>query len=415
MASSRKRSARGPAKPGPGEQLAEYRRKRDFTRTREPAGGRSRATARRGLQFVVQKHAASHLHFDLRLELDGVMKSWAVPKGPSPDPAEKRLAMQVEDHPMEYNKFEGKIPKGEYGGGTVMLWDRGTYTADEAGPRADQEPVLRSEYRAGKLSITFEGERLRGSWALVRTDAGERPKWLLIKHRDEHARRGGDLVAEYGTSVATGRTMSEIAAERDRVWRSNRGAGPGGEEAGEGPALPGGDLIRPMLPQVVRKLPGDRRIYEAWPGGERVLAYATPEVAALLDERGRDRSGAFRVLADALARLAERTATTFVLDGEVTGAGDAARLHVLDLLLLGSDSLLASGWRERRDALEALFARRRVPGVRLSPTSADAEALLRRAGRAGWSGIFGRDPDSPYRPGKRTPAWVRLATPARYR
>jgi len=400
----------------PGEQLGEYRRKRNFTRTGEPAGGKVRPGARsRRLQFVVQKHAASHLHFDLRLELDGVMKSWAVPKGPSADPADKRLAMQVEDHPMEYNAFEGTIPKGEYGGGTVMLWDRGTYTADEARPRDDVAGVLRSEHRAGKLSVTFFGERLQGSWALVRTDPGPKPKWLLIKHRDQHARPGSDLVAEHSTSVATGRTMSEIAAERDRVWRSSRGGERGGEEAGAGPAAPSGDVIRPMLPQPVRKLPGEPRVYEAWPGGERVLAYATAEACALLDERGRERGHTHPELAAALAGLAERTGSAFVLDGELAGAGTAMRLYVLDILLRGSESLLGRPWKERRAELEGLFARRRVAGVKLVPTGADAEALLRRAGREGWSGIFARDPEAPYRPGKRTAEWQRIATPARYR
>jgi bifunctional non-homologous end joining protein LigD len=409
---TRKRGAAAPSE----AQLEKYRRKRDFTRTAEPAGGRHhRQARRRGLQFVVQKHAATHLHFDLRLELDGVMKSWAVPRGPSADPQDKRLAMQVEDHPVEYNTFEGTIPKGEYGGGTVMLWDRGTYTADEAGPRADPEQVLRSAYRAGKLSITFQGERLQGSWALVRTDPGTKPKWLLIKHRDEHARRGGDLAAEYSTSVATGRTMSEIGADGDRVWRSNRGRSPGGEEPGAGPAPPASDVIRPMLPQPVRKLPGDGRMYEAWQGGERVLAYATAEVCALLDEKGRNRSNDFRELAQALARLAERESSAFVLDAEVTGKGESARLHVIDVLLLGSEGLLARPWRERRQALEELFTRRRVPGVRLAVTGSAAEAMLRRAGRERWAGIYARDPESSYRPGKRTADWVRLATPVRYR
>src|SRR5215210_3731521 len=150
---------------GPETKLAEYRKKRDFSRTEEPAGGGVRATQK--LAFVIQKHAASHLHYDLRLELDGVMKSWAVPKGPSVDPSVKRLAMQVEDHPIEYNTFEGTIPKGEYGGGTVMLWDTGTYTADGVSP--DQaENELRERYAKGDLKVTFFGDRMRGSWALVR-------------------------------------------------------------------------------------------------------------------------------------------------------------------------------------------------------------------------------------------------------
>ena len=193
-----------------GEKLAEYRGKRDFTRTGEPRGGRPKKTRR--LAFVIQKHAASHLHFDLRLELDGVMKSWAVPKGPSIDPSVKRLAMEVEDHPIDYNTFEGTIPQGEYGGGTVMLWDRGTYRY--GGDNPDPVEGLRRGYAKGDFKFILEGKRLRGSWVLVRTRRGDakRPQWLLIKHRDEHAEEGADVVAEETTSVATGRTMEEIAA-----------------------------------------------------------------------------------------------------------------------------------------------------------------------------------------------------------
>ncbi|MBA3659673.1 MAG: hypothetical protein H0W67_08760 [Gemmatimonadales bacterium] len=202
------------------DSLAEYRRKRDFERTAEPEGkiaagkiaaakpARSKSPA---LAFVIQKHRASHLHFDLRLELDGVMKSWAVPKGPSVDPAVKRLAMEVEDHPIEYNSFEGTIPSGEYGGGTVMLWERGTYGYGGDGP--DPMEGLHRGYAKGDFKIVLQGERLKGSWVLVRTrrDSRGKAQWLLIKHRDEHAREGADVVAEYETSVTTGRTMDEIA------------------------------------------------------------------------------------------------------------------------------------------------------------------------------------------------------------
>jgi bifunctional non-homologous end joining protein LigD len=193
--------------------LAEYRRKRDFARTEEPRGG-PRKTSRK-LAYVIQKHAASHLHFDLRLELDGVMKSWAVPKGPSLDPAVKRLAMQVEDHPIEYNAFEGTIPKGEYGGGTVMVWDRGTYTY---GGDDDGDPVegLRRGYARGDFKFVLHGKRLKGSWVLVRTRRGDprRAQWLLIKHRDDTAEAGSDVVEEYQSSVVTGRTMDQIAEGR---------------------------------------------------------------------------------------------------------------------------------------------------------------------------------------------------------
>jgi bifunctional non-homologous end joining protein LigD len=193
--------------------LAEYRRKRDFTRTAEPRGTAPRRA--RALAYVIQKHAASRLHYDLRLELDGVMKSWAVPKGPSLDPAVKRLAMQVEDHPIDYNAFEGTIPKGEYGGGTVMIWDRGTYTygGDDTG---DPLEGLRQGYTKGDFKVVLKGKRLKGSWVLVRTRRGDpkRAQWLLIKHRDAAAEPGTEVVEEYQTSVATGRTMDEIAAGR---------------------------------------------------------------------------------------------------------------------------------------------------------------------------------------------------------
>jgi bifunctional non-homologous end joining protein LigD len=206
----------------PERQLAEYRRKRDFSRTAEPRGGAPRAKPK--LAFVIQKHAASHLHYDLRLELDGVMKSWAVPKGPSLDPTIKRLAMQVEDHPIEYNTFEGTIPAGEYGGGTVMLWDRGTYGYGGSDP--DPLEGLRRGYAKGDLKFVLNGKRLKGSWVLVRMrrDQPGKAQWLLIKHRDEYALEGSDVTGDVLTSVATGRTMEEIASGRSRVWRSNRPA-----------------------------------------------------------------------------------------------------------------------------------------------------------------------------------------------
>ncbi len=202
--------------------LKQYRKKRHFGRTAEPKGG---SVAAAGHRFVIQKHAASHLHYDFRLELDGTLKSWAVPKGPSLDPAQKRLAVQVEDHPLEYADFEGTIPAGEYGGGTVMVWDRGTWT-----PEGDPEVG----YRNGRLKFTLDGQKLKGSWALVRTalHGGRTPQWLLIKHNDEYAKplSKGDVLDKLPESAATGRTLEEIAegasthhnGKRKSVWHSNR-------------------------------------------------------------------------------------------------------------------------------------------------------------------------------------------------
>jgi bifunctional non-homologous end joining protein LigD len=196
--------------------LAAYNAKRDFTRTREPEGKVPKAKGK-ALHFVIQKHAASHLHYDFRLELDGVMKSWAVPKGPSLDPSVKRLAMEVEDHPISYNTFEGTIPQGEYGGGTVMLWDSGTYEAEDGGGAES----LREGYRRGDLKVVMNGKRLHGSFVLVRMKRPGRPQWLLIKHDDEFADRKKDITETEVTSVVTKRTMEQIAAGR-RVWHSNR-------------------------------------------------------------------------------------------------------------------------------------------------------------------------------------------------
>ncbi|MBL8552552.1 MAG: 3'-phosphoesterase [Hyphomonadaceae bacterium] len=191
--------------------LKAYRAKRDFTRTAEPSGARSPAPAK-SLRFVVQKHDATRLHYDFRLELDGVLKSWAVTKGPSLDPREKRLAVEVEDHPLAYGDFEGTIPEGAYGGGTVLLWDRGRWR-----PEGDPKQAL----RAGELKFILEGKKLRGGFVLVRMKkrpCEKRSNWLLIKHRDEYAGAGKDVLDE-DVSVASGRSMAQIAAGEGRKPR----------------------------------------------------------------------------------------------------------------------------------------------------------------------------------------------------
>jgi bifunctional non-homologous end joining protein LigD len=202
--------------------LATYRKKRDFSVTPEPAGGPQPERAG-PLQYVIQKHAATRLHYDLRLELDGVLLSWAVPKGPSLDPEDKRLAVHVEDHPIEYGGFEGVIPKGEYGGGTVLLWDRGTW-----------EPIgdVHFGYQKGHLQFLLHGEKLNGAWHLIRTDrrqdedgpaASGKSQWLLRKARDEFASETVDITETRPESVATGRRLDEVAAQQDRVWSGREG------------------------------------------------------------------------------------------------------------------------------------------------------------------------------------------------
>jgi bifunctional non-homologous end joining protein LigD len=188
--------------------LAKYQAKRDFKTTPEPRGSFGNAARKKGgaeLSFVVQKHQASHLHYDFRLEWNGVLVSWAVPKGPSLDPSVKRLAMAVEDHPLEYGGFEGIIPEGQYGGGTVMVWDRGTW---EPEPESGD---VGAALRAGELKFVLRGSKLKGTWVLVRTKGpGAREQWLLIKHKDQFASTA-DIVAEKPKSVISKKLMAQIA------------------------------------------------------------------------------------------------------------------------------------------------------------------------------------------------------------
>jgi bifunctional non-homologous end joining protein LigD len=198
--------------------LEKYQKMRDFGETPEPSG---RRTTRRGKEpiFVIQKHAASHLHYDFRLEMEGVLKSWAVPKGPSYDPAVKRLAMMTEDHPYDYAKFEGVIPEGNYGAGNVIIWDEGTWTLLEPG----DDPVKAVE--RGKLTFSMRGKKMRGEWALVRLARGKSSKgneWLLLKHRDQYANEEIDITAVAPRSVVSDRTVDDV--DPKRTWKSNRGA-----------------------------------------------------------------------------------------------------------------------------------------------------------------------------------------------
>lgn len=199
--------------------LSEYWKKRNFEKTPEPSGKKKagrRAVSR--LSFCIQKHAATRLHYDFRLEMDGVLKSWAVPKGPSLDPKARRLAVHVEDHPLSYGSFEGNIPAGQYGGGAVLLWDRGTWTPE------DDPAEMR---RKGRIRFKLHGKKLHGAWLLIRMHGREengRENWLLIKDADEEARRGreGDITASRPESVTSGRTIDDIAERARKVWQSDR-------------------------------------------------------------------------------------------------------------------------------------------------------------------------------------------------
>jgi bifunctional non-homologous end joining protein LigD len=423
--------------------LGEYRAKRDFNRTAEPEGDPSAPRSRGGkqLQFVIQKHAASHLHYDLRLELDGVMKSWAVPKGPSFDPSQKRLAMQVEDHPMEYNTFEGTIPKGEYGGGTVMLWDRGTYESEDG-----DTDSLRRGFERGDLKIIFHGTRMHGSFALVRMKGrdGSKPQWLLIKHRDEAADAKWDIQT-YDTSVTTGRTMDEIATKSRKRWHSNRtpDSKPNVAKKSSKPRSPASRFslpssLTPMLATIGAEIPsGDGWTFEPKYDGVRVLAFASGTGVKLITRNGKDKAHQFPEVAKGIRALAQKRKRAFVLDGEIVAFdGDSparfqalqGRMHVqdtvdiaghakstpsalfaFDLLVDGDDVLIDEPWTTRRKRLEKLIGTTPPTGVRLGGTGpGDAEKLLAKARKDDWEGIIAKRTDAVYRPGDRSRDWLKL-------
>src|SRR5690348_13022015 len=446
-----------------GRQLTEYRRKRDFRVTAEPRGGIEVPRLGRPLAFVIQKHAASHLHYDLRLELGGVMKSWAVPKGPSLDPADRRLAVQVEDHPIEYNTFEGIIPQGEYGGGTVMLWDRGSYEPATIAEGEDPERALRRDVHRGRLTIRFFGERLRGVFSLVRTSAGdedgEKPQWLLMKRDDEDARRGSDITAEAATSIATGRSMEAIAADASDVWHSNRrarDAGRGARPEGRGtraagradtgqsrsrslaprpaPRVP----LSPMLASVADGLPnGEEWTFEPKYDGIRILAFVADGSVSLLSRNGNAKTAQFPEIAAALAEVSRARGKPFVVDGELVAMdGDTParfqqlqnRMHVtdraaiaarrgdspvayvmFDVLLDGDEALIHEAQHVRRAHLLQLLIPPVPHVLRVSDSlSGDATTLLEDARARGWEGVIAKRKDAPYEPGRRSRAWLKL-------
>ncbi|MEC7623900.1 MAG: DNA polymerase ligase N-terminal domain-containing protein, partial [Pseudomonadota bacterium] len=291
--------------------LADYNAKRDFALTPEPAG--KRASNTKGNRFIVQKHDATRLHWDLRLEVDGVLKSWAVTKGPSPDPDIKRLAVRTEDHPLSYAEFEGVIPKGEYGGGTVMLWDRGTWQPIAGKSVADLEE--------GHLHFCLAGERMRGEWLLVRLKPRKdekRENWLLRKLQDEHVETGDALVERELTSVLTGRSMAEIAADKQGkyslegqqggafVKQMRKASTHNGRQRDKAKstrkaaALPA--YRKPQLATLVDQVPtGNRWMHEIKFDGYRALIAAKGDEVHVYTRNGKDWTDKFGPLVDAIA------------------------------------------------------------------------------------------------------------------
>jgi bifunctional non-homologous end joining protein LigD len=417
----------------PTGKLSIYRAKRDFRQTAEPKGARSPARSQR-LRFVIQKHAARRLHYDLRLELGGVFKSWAVTRGPSLNPADKRLAVEVEDHPLEYGDFEGTIPQGQYGGGTVQLWDRG-YWQPLPGTSAQ------SALKAGQLKFTLDGQRLHGSWVLVRIrndrGSGKRTNWLLIKHRDEAAdAEGAAALLEEDRSVASGRGMASIAAGRgkgpkpfmqaksgaakpDAIWHSDRESSEPEAGAKSGP-MP--RFVEPQLCVLVERPPASQGwVHEIKLDGYRLQLRVEGGKAVLNTRSGLDWTAKFPELAKAAKSLPD-----CMVDGEIV-ALDADRtpsfadlqaaisehetseltFFAFDLLFLKGQDLRALPLSKRKQRLAAMLDRLDSQTIRyLQHFEAKADAVLASACRMSLEGIVSKRLDAPYTSG-RSGAWTK--------
>jgi bifunctional non-homologous end joining protein LigD len=422
--------------------LSVYRNKRDFEKTAEPSGEAAVAPSKRR-RFVIQKHDATRLHYDLRLEFDGVFKSWAVTRGPSLDPHDKRLAVEVEDHPLDYGDFEGTIPKGQYGGGTVQLWDRGYWEADNP----------EKGYKKGDLKFTLDGEKLHGGWVLVRMrhdrNGGKRTNWLLIKHRDDYSREDkGDSILDADKSVASGRAMKEIAAGKgkapkpfmlakngrgksDAVWNSNRGMAADARAVGETQqpsrskssnvrkvaAIP--DFVAPQLCASVEKPPeGGGWGHEIKLDGYRLQLRVEDGEVTLKTRKGLDWTEKFAALAKEAGTLPDA-----LIDGEVValnkqGDPDFGTLQAalsdgktgnliffaFDLLFVDEFDLRRSPLSERKQRLKDMLegrAKRNEGLIRyLDHIEAGGEAVWQSACKMSLEGIISKKLGAPYQSGR---------------
>ena len=435
--------------------LSTYRQKRDFEKTPEPSGKTMVAPSAQR-RFVIQKHDATRLHYDLRLEFDGVFKSWAVTKGPSLDPHDKRLAVEVEDHPLDYGDFEGTIPEGQYGGGTVMLWDRGTWESEDP----------ERGFQKGDLKFTLHGDKLHGSWVLVRMrhdrTGGKRTNWLLIKHRDEYASESDDILSE-DKSVASGRAMAEIAdgkgrapkpfmlakgakVKADAVWQSNRAEEPRGRTVRPAPgaALKRGtgarkkattatnakkvsempDFVAPQLCTAIERPPAaDGWCHEIKFDGYRVQLRVADGEATLKTRKGLDWTDKFAAIAKEAGELPD-----VMIDGEIValdhnGAPNFSSLQAAlsdgkteDLIFFAFDLLFAEGLDcrrlplgERKDRLRQLLeaGKKKSGQIRyVEHFESSGDAVLQSACKLELEGVVSKKLDAPYRSG-RTESWTK--------
>jgi bifunctional non-homologous end joining protein LigD len=393
--------------------LAEYARKRNFKKTTEPGAERSKEKSHR---FVIQKHAASHLHYDFRLELGGVLKSWAVPKGVPYTKGEKRLAVQVEDHPVSYIDFEGNIPKGQYGGGTVMVWDKGTFSTESQSPLQD--------LTHGKLHLSLAGKKLHGEWYLVQLRGST--QWLLIK--------GGEDLKPVShkaddTSALSGKSMKQLGAG-DHVWQSkprelqNAFKAKIRAVAAKKQKAPG-KFIPPMKAALQSSPPtGIGWIYEIKFDGYRTLAYADGQKVSLLSRNEKSFDDKFPEIADAVRKLKLNDA---ILDGEIVALNDkglssfqllqafelgqqrpAIYYYVFDLLCLEGKDLRDETLVERKSQLEKLLVGKSGL-VRFSASLGESPVpLLKQVQKLGLEGLIGKRKDSTYEANRRSGSWIKL-------
>ncbi|MDQ6862078.1 MAG: non-homologous end-joining DNA ligase [Verrucomicrobiota bacterium] len=409
--------------------LKEYKAKRDFEVTAEPAGATALPKAVKGAsRFVIQKHDATRLHYDFRLEMEGVLKSWAVPKGLPWSKGEKHLAVEVEDHPVEYATFEGVIPEGQYGGGTVMLWDRGTYHV------FGEDPV--KSLKEGKLHFVLKGEKATGEWRLVRTRMeAAKPQWLLLKSGESMkplSKKSDDQ------SVETGRTMKQIAGDRDAEWQSNRDEKKTSPKrklakAKKAPAfalpekLPAGKarFVEPMKAKLMSAPPPGEWAYELKFDGIRLIAVKNGATVNLVSRNGNELAARFPEVADAVRAL---PVNDCVLDGEVVAVDDEGRssfqllqgrelaggkehpiyYYVFDLLAAENHSLVSLKLEERKRLLEQLCAAAGEPIRYSGEIGGDANQLLTEVKRRGLEGLIGKQRGSIYEPGGRSGTWIKL-------
>lgn len=394
--------------------LDEYRRKRDFTITQEPDEEPLRKPRQRSaLSFVIQKHAARRLHYDFRLELDGTLKSWAVPKGPSLDPRDKRLAVHVEGHPLDYGSFEGSIPAGQYGAGDVIVWDRGIWQ-----PHGDPH----ASYQSGKLKFSLQGEKLAGDWTLVRTHlrgSGDKEQWLLIKERDPQARSAD----EYNIVEALPDSVLSEASIPAKPSKPAKSPAPR-KKRPAGPAVPLPDILKPALATLVdRPPPGDWH-YEIKFDGYRILARKQGRHVRLYTRNGHDWTERLPLQAKALATLDCGDAW---LDGEVVVLGDNGLpdfqalqnafernapkdiiFYLFDAPFLNGEDLREQPVEQRRTALRAVMENNRSATLRFSEDfSAAPQDIIESACALKLEGIIGKRAGSSY-VSRRTPEWIKL-------